>query len=146
MKEPVTLFQKSRGRRPQCHGVSDLLSRHTSVWVVEVWSKHGLKWLQECAFTRWHLISHVCFICNSAIGCKWGRLALFICFSVFFTKRLCGHFFTDSHWVFHFEVFFTHVAISCFVLSWALIYIFKQATPKKRHLIKQFLFPYFISI
>ena len=28
-----------------------------SVWVGEVWLKHGLKWLQECAFTCWCLIS-----------------------------------------------------------------------------------------
>ena len=31
VKEPVTLFEKSRGRRPWCHGLSDL-SRHWSGW------------------------------------------------------------------------------------------------------------------
>ena len=30
-KEPVTLFEKSRGRRPRCHGLSDLC-RHRSRW------------------------------------------------------------------------------------------------------------------
>ena len=41
-----------------------------------VWSKHGLKWLQECAFTCWRPISPLWFLRNSAIGCKWGRVAL----------------------------------------------------------------------
>ena len=31
VKEPVTLFEKSRGRRPRCHGLSDLC-RHRSGW------------------------------------------------------------------------------------------------------------------
>ena len=31
VKEPVTLFEKSRGRRSWCHGLSDL-SRHWSGW------------------------------------------------------------------------------------------------------------------
>ena len=31
VKEPVTLFEKSRGRRPRCHGQSDLW-RHRSGW------------------------------------------------------------------------------------------------------------------
>ena len=50
----------------------------SSVWVGEVWSKHGLKWLLECAFTCWHPISPLWFLRNSAIGCKWGKLAPFI--------------------------------------------------------------------
>ena len=50
----------------------------SSVWVGEVWSKHGLKWLQECAFTCWRPISPLWFLRNSAIGCKWGTLAPFI--------------------------------------------------------------------
>ena len=32
-----------------------------------------------------------------------------------FAKRHCGHFITDSLSVFHFEIFVTHAAISCFV-------------------------------
>ena len=74
---------------------------------------------------------------------KVGTVHLFI---PLFTKRLCGHFFTNSLQVLHFQVFFTHVAISCFAHTWALIYIFKEATPKTRCLIKQFLLPNFISI
>ena len=31
VKEPVTLFEKSRGRRPRCHGLTDLC-RHRSGW------------------------------------------------------------------------------------------------------------------
>ena len=50
------------------------------VWVGEVWSKHGLKWQQECAFTCWRPISPLWFLRNSAIGCKWGKLAPFIPF------------------------------------------------------------------
>ena len=50
----------------------------SSVWVGEVWSKRGLKWLQECAFTCWRPTSLLCFLSNSAIGCKWGELAPFI--------------------------------------------------------------------
>ena len=48
------------------------------VWMGEVWSKRGLKWLQECAFTCWRPISprKIWFLCNSAISCKWGKLAL----------------------------------------------------------------------
>ena len=59
----------------------------SSVWVGEVWSKHGLKWLQECAFTCWRPISPLWFLRNSAIGCKWGKLAplLFIYLLFIFT-------------------------------------------------------------
>ena len=32
VKEPVTLFEKSRGHRPQCHGLSDLCRRQSG-WV-----------------------------------------------------------------------------------------------------------------
>ena len=56
----------------------------SSVWVGEVWSKHRLRWLQKCAFTCWCLISPLCFLRNSAIGCKWGKLAPFILFYLFF--------------------------------------------------------------
>ena len=52
----------------------------SSVWVGKVWSKHRLRWLQKCAFTCWCLISPLCFLRNSAIGCKWGKLAPFILF------------------------------------------------------------------
>ena len=47
----------------------------SSVWVGEVWSKHGLKWMQECAFTCWRLISPLWFLRKSATGCKWEKLA-----------------------------------------------------------------------
>ena len=50
----------------------------SSVWVGEVWSKHGLKWMQEWAFTCWRPISPLWFFRNSAIGCKWEKLAPFI--------------------------------------------------------------------
>ena len=38
----------------------------SSVWVGEVWSKHGLKWLQECAFTCCRPISPLWIFRNSA--------------------------------------------------------------------------------
>ena len=140
VKEPVTLFEKSKGTQAPIWLVP------SSVWVSEVWSKHGLKWLQECAFTCWRPISPLCFLLISATGCKWGKKAPFIYLSVYLRRDSLDNFFTDSLWVFHFEVFFTHVAISCFLHTWALSYIFKEATPKKRHLIKQFLVPNFIRI
>ena len=81
VKEPVTLFEKSRGRRPRCHALSDLC-RHRSGWA-RCDQKYGLKWLQECAFTCWRPISPLWFLRNSAIGCKWGKMAQHI----FFNRR-----------------------------------------------------------
>ena len=44
IKEPVTLFEKSRGRRPQCRQCIWLVP--SSVWMGKGSSKHGLKWPQ----------------------------------------------------------------------------------------------------
>ena len=76
----------------------------SSVWVGAVWSKHGLKWLQECAFTCWRPISPLWFLCSSAIGCKWGKLAPFIFY--FYRSRLLISiiiiiFFTGMNWKLH---------------------------------------------
>ena len=57
----------------------------TSVWVGEVWPTHGLTWLRECAFTCWRPISPLLFLRNSAIGCKWGKLAPLI-FLIFYSR------------------------------------------------------------
>ena len=57
----------------------------TSIWVGEVWSTYGLTWLRECAFTCWRPISPLLFLRNSAIGCKWGKLAPPI-FLIFYSR------------------------------------------------------------
>ena len=73
---PLKLFKKSRWRRPRCLGLSDMCF-HWSGWAR--WDQHGLKHWSGCivqfAFTCWRPISPLLFLSNSAIDCKWGKLA-----------------------------------------------------------------------
>ena len=72
-KEPMTLFEKSRGRRPRCHGLSDLC-RHRSGWARcdqnMDWS--GSKSAPLHADVRSHLSGSSTI---QPFGCKWGKLA-----------------------------------------------------------------------
>ena len=73
---PLKLFKKSRWRRLRCLGLSDMCF-HWSGWAR--WDQHGLKHWSGCivqfAFTCWRPISPLLFLSNSAIDCKWGKLA-----------------------------------------------------------------------
>ena len=85
LKLPVTLFEKSRGRRPQCLQCIWLVP--SSVWMGEVWSKHGLKWLQVCAFTCWHPISPLWFLQQFSHWPQVGKVdTAYIYFLVFFSN------------------------------------------------------------
>ena len=81
----MTLFEKSRGQSLMSWSIWLVPSL---VWVGEVWSKHGLKWLQESAFTCWRPISPLCFLRNAAIGSKWVKLTPFIFLLFFLTSQL----------------------------------------------------------
>ena len=77
------------------------------VWVGGVWSKYGLKWRQEYAFTCCRPISPLWFLRNSAIGCnKWGKLATFVFFFLFLQEPITYFyfFFTGMSWKLHSRV------------------------------------------
>ena len=73
--------------------------------VIKTWTEV----LQECAFICWRPITPLWFPCNSAIGCKWGKLAPFsfyfyrsrLLISIIIIIIIIFFFFTGMNWKLH---------------------------------------------
>jgi len=73
VKEPVTLFEKSRGRRPRCHGLSDLC-RHRSGWAR---CDQNMDWT-GCKSSPLHADVRSHLFGSSAIEERWHNIFFFL--------------------------------------------------------------------
>ena len=115
MKELVTLFEKTWGRRP------DVMVYLTCA-LIGLGGRGVIKtWTEVAARVRLYILTSDLTSLFSPQFSHWlqvRKVGTVYLFTRLFKKRLCGDFFyriTLSISFFFFEVFFIHVAISCFV-------------------------------